>query len=292
MLLNWSHPRSVPVGDADLSVHLGGRGTPVLILPGFPASPRTFLPLAEALAQEYLVILPYLAGTGPSRRPLTGGYSIQQSAQRIWNLCETLGARHLHVIGQGLGGAIAYWLALHRQQQIERMVILSTPLRGFPARAFLSALRLGCPGVADALLLAAGPAVVQRLYREWTGPGFTVPAEELERAVATWAPRGRRRIAAAYYGAPRNLLAYRTFRDAWIKVPTLLIFGSKASGVSRHSIDSTVEAIDKVRVKILAGVGHVPQLESAAKVTDLVTAFLGRQQKERPGTESMGRPLG
>lgn len=279
LYLNWSHPRSVAVGDTEVSVHLGGTGSPVLILPGFPESPRAFMPLAERLAHNHYVILPFLPGTGPSHRPVTGGYSIQQTARRMWALCESLGVQSPRVIGHDLGGLAAYWMALTNMRKVPQLVILSTPMRGFGTRWVRQAVRLGFPGIADLLLSLAGPRIVERSYTALAAPGFRIAPEEIEHAVATWAPAGRRAIAASYFRAPRNLLALRTLHNAWLKVPTLLIFGDSAPVMPATSMELTFDAIDKVRAKVIKGAGHFPHLERPQEVVDLVTRFFSQRRK-------------
>lgn len=288
--LNWSHPRMVSVGDTEIAVHLGGTGAPVLILPGFPESPRAFLPMAEALAREHYVILPYLPGSGPAPRQPAGGYSIARNARRMWALLDTLGARRVQLVGHDFGAGIAYQLAIDHAQHIRRLVILSSPLRGVSLRLAWHLTRLAFPGISDLLFQLAAPRIVERTYRQLVAPGFAIPPEELEHALATWVPPGRRRAALPLLRAPGNLLTLRTFRDAWIKVPTLLILGDKVRAVRRRAIEHTVEAIDQVRVKVLKDVGYFPHLERPGEVVELVTGFLALGSKVQPGTQSMGRP--
>ena len=273
--VNWFHPRVMNVGDAEVAVHLGGEGPPVLLLPGFPCSPRSYLPLAEALARKHYVILPHLPGTGASPPPSTGGYAIPANADRLWNLCDQLGARRLRIVGHGLGGGIAYWLAMRRPEHVMRMVILSAPMRGIGGRFLWEGARLACPGIADLFFGVAGPRLVRRIYARGCGPGFTVDPDELERAAATWSTPTSRRAAVHYHRAAGNLVVWRALRSAWLRVPTLFIFGDQVPAVDRRTIAHTADAAANGRVKLLKGVGRFPHLERSEDVAKAIAEYLG-----------------
>ena len=58
--------RAVPVDGATISVTIGGKGPPVVLLHGYAETSRMWKPLARALAPTATVIAPDLPGIGDS----------------------------------------------------------------------------------------------------------------------------------------------------------------------------------------------------------------------------------
>lgn len=288
--LNWAHPRIVNVGHAEIAVHVGGRGHPVLLLPGFPCSPRSYMPLAERLAADYHVLLPHLPGTGDSPVPLVGGFSVRENARRLLQMCDMLGVRKFHLVGHDIGGVIAFWLAARHRESIGRLVVMSAPLRGLSFRYVLERLRLGFPGVGDLAFTLGGPALIRRMYQEWAGPDTTIPQDELERAADFWAGRGHRRTIVRYCRAPGNVLVWRALRDAWLTTPALLIYGTRVPGIGRRTVEASSDAISAGRVRVLKHVGRFPHLERRDEVIQMVIEFLGPGTRPEEGAEVLRRP--
>src|SRR5690606_4212003 len=65
--------RRVPVGDVALNVAVGGAGSPVVLLHGFPQTHLMWRHVAADLAREHTVIVPDLRGYGASDKPAETG---------------------------------------------------------------------------------------------------------------------------------------------------------------------------------------------------------------------------
>src|SRR5258708_39409664 len=74
--------RQVAVDGAVISVTVGGKGPPVLLLHGYAETSRMWRPLAARLAPSFTVIAPDLPGIGDSSIPASG-IDMKTSAQRI-----------------------------------------------------------------------------------------------------------------------------------------------------------------------------------------------------------------
>ena len=91
--------------------HGPNNGAPVILLHGFPYSPRTFDEVAPALAaQGYRVIVPYLRGYGPTRfnsaQTLRSGQQAAM-AQDLLDLMDALGIEQAMLCGYDWGGRAA-----------------------------------------------------------------------------------------------------------------------------------------------------------------------------------------
>lgn len=129
--------------------------TPVLLLPGFLATPRTLGPLAHRLRADGFDVFTVEVG-GLAGRFHTG--RIDALAEAVRDEVERIYARHpgmprLVVIGHSQGGLIASWWVkrLGGDRRVRAVVTLGTPHRGT---------RLAWAGVALAWLM---PAIAQML---------------------------------------------------------------------------------------------------------------------------------
>ena len=59
----------VSIGDQRLSVHVGGSGTPLLLLHGYPQNHAAWLKLAAPLAKHFTCVIADLPGYGASSIP-------------------------------------------------------------------------------------------------------------------------------------------------------------------------------------------------------------------------------
>ena len=61
--------RMVLVGDQRISVHVGGSGTPLLLLHGYPQNHNTWMKLAGPLGSRFTCVIADLPGYGASSIP-------------------------------------------------------------------------------------------------------------------------------------------------------------------------------------------------------------------------------
>src|SRR5476649_359473 len=85
----------------------GGKGEPLVLLPGWPETWWTFHKIMPALAQQYTVITVDLRGMGNSSKP-ADGYDKKTMAKDIYELVKSLGYDRANVAGHDIGSAVAY----------------------------------------------------------------------------------------------------------------------------------------------------------------------------------------
>ena len=88
----------------------GGKGTPVLLLPGWPQTWWEFHKIMPELAKRHRVIAVDLRGMGNSAKPGLG-YDKKNMAKDIHELTQALGYKQVNIAGHDIGAMVAYSFA-------------------------------------------------------------------------------------------------------------------------------------------------------------------------------------
>ena len=119
----------VRIGDADYFVTSGGRGSPVLLLHGFPQTHVCWSRVAPVLAEDHRVLAVDLRGYGESHAPAGGdrgeGYSKREMAHELVDLMAALGHDSFAVVGHDRGARVAYRAALDHPDRVTRVAVLN-----------------------------------------------------------------------------------------------------------------------------------------------------------------------
>jgi len=120
--------RRVAVGSVTLNVRMGGIGSPLLLLHGYPQTHIAWHTVAPELARHFTVVCPDLKGYGdsdaPAPSPDSGNYSKRVMGGEMLALMRALGHPRFAVAGHDRGARIAYRMALDHPEAITRLGIL------------------------------------------------------------------------------------------------------------------------------------------------------------------------
>jgi pimeloyl-ACP methyl ester carboxylesterase len=105
---------------------VGGKGQPLVLLPGWPETWWSFHKMMPTLAEHYTVIAVDLRGMGTSSKP-AGGYDKKTMAGDIHELVKSLGYDKAIVAGHDIGSAVAFAYAANYPQAIDKLVMLELP---------------------------------------------------------------------------------------------------------------------------------------------------------------------
>src|SRR5512132_1806324 len=121
--------RWVDVGGLRLHCVQAGAGPLVVLLHGFPEFWYAWRHQIPALADAgYRVVAPDLPGYNTSDRPRrVRDYQPRVLAQDVAGLIVALGADSAAVAGHDWGGGLAWLLAMHHPERVQRLVILNAP---------------------------------------------------------------------------------------------------------------------------------------------------------------------
>ena len=247
---------------------------PVLLVHGFGASAYQWRCLMTPLAASgWHVLAPDLPGHGFSQLALENGeYTRAAYARRMWLLLDALGISRVPVIGHSMGGAVAAEMAWQQPARVERLALLSPAGFGrVPGRAGL--LRR----VPDALAPLARPfasrAAARLVLGDVYGPDGHWSTRDEEELIAPYAQRD-------IYRALLRVIKEFDFRLhrqaalATLPAGTLVVFGTHDHVVRPVDVETRVRAIPEGRLVLLPRIGHLPQVEAAAQVAELLGQFL------------------
>jgi pimeloyl-ACP methyl ester carboxylesterase len=284
---------TLDVGAVRLHVaQAGQRGRPlVVLLHGFPEfwwSWRYQLPALAAAG--FHAVAPDLRGYNRSDRPpRVRDYQLPLLESDIAGLVQALGASRAVVVGHDWGGVLAWSLAQHRSDLVERLVIINAP---HPERLRVG-LRRPAQLIASAYLLffqlpwlpewTLARDDFRRLRSLLARDGFGSPqGDEIQRYVDAARQGGNLRGGLAYYrAAGRRLLRGTTRPVRPIAAPTLIIWGQQDRFLLEHLAHPDPRLVPNARVELLAHASHWVQQQEPTRVNQLLIEFL-RPLSPRP----------
>lgn len=104
----------------------GGKGEPLVLLPGWPETWWSFHKIMPELAKHYTVIAVDLRGMGTSAKP-ADGYDKKTLAADVHALVKSLGYQRVNVAGHDIGSAVAYSYGANYPQDTAKVVMLELP---------------------------------------------------------------------------------------------------------------------------------------------------------------------
>jgi pimeloyl-ACP methyl ester carboxylesterase len=204
-------------------------------------------------------------------------YTLADLAQDGIGLLDGLGIRRAHVVGASMGGMIAQTMAARHP---DRVISLTSIMSNTGAR-WRGQPRLGTYGFLLRRAPAERDAFIEhtvRVYRKIGSPGFERDEDELRRIAARSFERGHHRA-----GAGRQLAAIiasgdRTQEVRRIRVPTLVIHGTKDRLVAPSGGRATAKAIQGARLVRIEGMGHDLPRGAWPQLVDAIAEHAARAQ--------------
>jgi pimeloyl-ACP methyl ester carboxylesterase len=270
-----------------------GHGDVILLLHGMAGSSQTWRSVLGPLSRKFRVIAPDLPGHGHSDKPRSD-YSLGAFAVFLRDLLDELGVTHATVVGQSLGGGIAMQFVYQHPDYCQRLVLMSSgglgPDVGWTLRL------LSAPGAELIMPIIAPPPVVAagERVRSWFGKlGVSSPrGAEIWNAYSSFADAQSRQ---AFLRTLRSVVDYRGQAVSALNrlnvadVPVMVIWGDQDAIIPVEHAYAAHEARPDVRLEVLPGVGHFPQVERPTDVVDLINDFIGGTKAaeiEQPATQA------
>jgi 2-hydroxy-6-oxonona-2,4-dienedioate hydrolase len=256
-----------------------GSGPPLVLLHPIGESSFSWTRVAPALATAHLVLAPDLPGFGESE-PLDGVPTPDRLAGVVRRLLDLLAAAPATVVGNSFGGAIALELALRFPERVSRLALVSSAGLGWSVNPALQALVL--PGYGD-LAIAWSRTRVGAAERAWlrvpllfANPALAPPDWLCEQRRLARLPHhlevtlaALREQVSAGWGQRRVLLP----QLSRVGMPTLLVWGTNDWVFPVCHAEAARARLPNVRVHILAGCGHLPQLEYPERFVAALAPF-------------------
>ncbi|MBE8519591.1 alpha/beta hydrolase [Amycolatopsis sp. H6(2020)] len=176
-------------GGAELAAAVGGSGSPVVLLHGFPQTHLMWRHVAERLAGEHTVICPDLRGYGASAKPPATGedvYAKRTMAADVVALAAALGHERFALVGHDRGALVAFRAGLDHPETVSHLGILDVVptldmwnvLHGVPAAVgYHLFLMAQPPGLPETMIAASADAFFGSFLDAWANDPAAIPAQ-------------------------------------------------------------------------------------------------------------------
>jgi len=258
-----AEPATLVVGGRSLRyLRVGdGQGVPLVLLPGFGGNMKTFVLNQGPLSGSRTVLVLELPGQGESTSDVGSG-DVPFFVETLASFLDASGVSRAHLAGHSLGGLVAGAFALAQPQSVASLTLFAGAglgeqismafVEGFIAATTPEEMR------AVLELLFANPRLVTRRLVE----------DVLRQKRAGGRVEALRTIAGQVYpGGRQEMILDLTPLNASL----LAIWGSADRIVPSAHVTHLPTAS---RVEIIDGVGHLPQIEAADRVNQLLSVFL------------------
>jgi pimeloyl-ACP methyl ester carboxylesterase len=242
----------------------------VVLIHGFGASLHTWETWARGLSTSFRVVRFDLPGSGLSGADPTGDYTDRRSIQVLVTLMDDLGVRRASLIGNSIGGRIAWKFAVQAPDRIDRLVLVSPD--GFASSGFSYGVKPEIPMLVRMMRYVLPKPLVRMNLAPAYGDPARLSDEHVNRYYDLMLAPGIRdaliaRMEQTVLEDPESLLPR-------IGAPTLLVWGEKDGMIPFSNSADYMRLIPDITLAALPGLGHVPQEEDPVRSLEPVAAFL------------------
>ncbi|WBQ03468.1 alpha/beta fold hydrolase [Kribbella sp. CA-293567] len=261
---------------------IGGRGEPLVLLPGWPQTWWSFHKILPALAKRYTVIAVDLRGMGGSAKP-AGGYDKKTMAADVHTLIRHLGYDSVHIAGHDIGAMVAHSFAVNHRAATRKVVLMDV---GHPDPSLYDIPLLVRPGHGFSLWWFAFNQVQSLPEKLITGRSRYIVDYFMDAFPPDPSTIGElsRRVYAHAYAGPEAIRAgnawYQAFHQDVLDFAGYGKITAPFLGLtSEYSFESNQAAWagqgTDVRVHKVPGTGHFLAEENPQAVISELTSFLG-----------------
>jgi pimeloyl-ACP methyl ester carboxylesterase len=261
-----------------------GEGEPILLIPGAFSTYRHWNRVIPYLSKHYkLLCIDYL-GVGDSDKPRSGfGYTIEEQADLIVKMIETLQISKVQIFGVSYGGAIALNLAARYPEKVDKIISIEgngIKHQGIPYRPMKGL--LGWPVIGElsigVIRLGVGDRIVAKsvMGKAWE----QMTEAEKKEIVQIIAQNNKTASSVSWHLISQTLETSRDFTDQakTIQTPVLYLYGrnsyyhgmavTNAEFLRTHLRNATIVRFDD-------GI-HDLELQKPEDVAALVLEFLAQ----------------
>ncbi|HLL85101.1 MAG TPA: alpha/beta hydrolase [Longimicrobium sp.] len=269
------------VGGVRLHWIEAGTGAPVVLLHGFPEFGYAWRHQLPALAAAgFRAVAPDMRGYNLSDKPAGyRSYTVQQLAADVVGLVRALGAERVHLVGHDWGGIVAWHVAMHHPEIVDRLVVINAPHPGvfrreirkpdqFVRSWYVYFFQL--PRMPEWAIRRNDFALLERIFRyDPVRPGAFTDADIR-----------RYKEAAARPGALTAMLSYyRALRiprpePVPVRAPTLLIWGMRDQALSERNTHGLEEWVPDLRIERIPDSSHWVMSDVPERTNEMLAGFL------------------
>jgi pimeloyl-ACP methyl ester carboxylesterase len=271
---HYAQPPSEFLQVSGIRLHVrdtGPRDAPVVILlHGFGSSLLTWESWARSLSYTHRVIRYDLPGFGLTGADPTKDYMDARGAEVLGALMDRLGIQRASLVGNSMGGKLAWLFAAEYPDRVDRLVLISPD--GFASPQFPYGKKPDVPVVAELLPYTLPTAMLRMTLEPAYGDQKRLTPDTVQRyRDMILAPGVRQavldRSAQVMQEPPEPVLRL-------VHAPTLLVWGEKDGVIPFRNAGDYLAAMPNARLLVFPDLGHVPMEEAPARSLAPVEAFL------------------
>ncbi len=256
--------------DASLYYEIHGNGPDLVLLHPFPANHKFWLPIVDALASRFRLILPDLRGHGQST-PGEGAATMQKHARDILRICEEARVHRAAFIGCSIGGYVSFEIWRQARERVKALVFIDTKAPGDNPEARAARLK-----AADDVLARGPETFIDNLLPKLIGHSTRANRPDIAASArALMMESSATGIAAVQRGMaerPDSTPALST-----ITVPTLVLFGEEDE-VPLAEGEAIRRGIRDAEMRVVEKAGHYAPFERPEEVGRILRVWLERQR--------------
>jgi pimeloyl-ACP methyl ester carboxylesterase len=259
-----------------LRAHVGGAGSPVVLLHGLGGAASNWVEVAPLLVSRHRVIALDLPGHGGSL-PIATGRGMDAFVDAVAVALEHHRAAPALIVGHSFGGQVAVRLAAHRPELVAGLLLVAPAGIGTRARRARVAVALSTRLRPGRLVAPFAPRLAPRAwFRAAVLRPFFVPDG---RAVSPRATRGflaEMRAHADTRTVARAMVAddvRQSFRA--VRCPAIVLWGARDPQLSLEDAFAFARGL-RAPLRVVADCGHLVPGERPEAVADAVAALADR----------------
>src|SRR5271165_667097 len=257
----------VKSGDAEIAYRVMGEGSPVVLLHPFPANHEFWLPVAEALATRYRLILPDLRGHGDSTAG-EGPATMEKHTADLARVMDDADIGRAPLIGVSIGGYVLFEFWPRHRGRVAALGLFNTkaPADSAEARAGrLQAANEVLERGTESFFESMIPRLLGKTTRE-ARPDLVVGALRMLRKMS---PAGVAQVQRGMAERPDSVDTLKT-----INVPTLLITGEEDILTGVNEAELMRQHISGSQMRVIPKAGHYSPWEQPEDAGGLLMQFL------------------
>jgi pimeloyl-ACP methyl ester carboxylesterase len=254
-------------GDAEIVYWMLGDGPPVVLLHPFPADHESWLPVAEALATRYRVILPDLRGHGESGVG-EGPATMDKHTSDIVRVMDDADIGRAPLIGVSIGGYVLFEFWRRQRGRVAALGLCNTKALADGAEA--RAARLAAAN--DVLERGTEPffeTMIPRLLGKTTRETRPDLVDGALRRMRKMSPDDVAQVQRGMAERPDSVETLKT-----INVPTLLVTGDEDILTGVNEAELMRRHIAGSQLRVIPKAGHYSPWEQPEEATRLLRQFL------------------
>jgi len=279
-----------------------GEGQPIILIPGAFSTYRHWEKMIPLISQHYRLLCIDYPGTGDSDKPRTGfKYTVEEQADLIARMIETLDISGAHIIGVSYGGAIAFNLAARHPEKIGRVVSiegngLGNHLPPKNSYGFLENL-LKWPVLGEIPIGVIRSGLMDRwVAKSIIGKGWKGLDDAGRKRVVEIVSRSNRTASrVSWYHISRTLKTSKNFSEEAknISTPLLYLYGGNSDyhDMAKENAAFLKANLSQAEVVLIQNGVHDLQLQKPVEVAGLILEFLERNRFGRQSPSELSSSI-